>query len=1205
MATLLSLLPTSEVLQYYGPPDAATHHLFTSQHHHAPLESPPALEDRPNLGSLKPNHHHIATSSLHSPSTNQTDPQTKPNPLSIASATMPPDLCCINPPQRSLSPTEPARPPGSGSGAPLINLDGIFAVAALPNDHPHSLKVPLQDRRPPKHLVRSPSLVNKLRGQLRRRATVKSLRAEVWSCEGDENGDARVLTGGEIGEVGEVPTVRVGRVSPLHTSTELFGGGGLATGFEHPAALAGASAASSFSARRVSGTSDVELRELAYLNLDLARHQVDGLGDGRDGEADTTVGAAVGAALDEDADEDRIDHDQAAEKDELPASTIDEAPKEDVPPADHAKDDELVGVADANNDAPDTKEKARSESHNSFHLIKMQISQQLRSMSQLSDPSEESDRLTPDAWTFHRRERSGCFTPAATLGSIRARHMNHASESGVDSNNIPDSWGQVTREPDASSSIYSRPTSPEMPEPYEIPTDLAAVADWPLKSEGNSAANLSAQHDAAAANDQSSVQEEPHITIVEPDFSNLTTSESTQDAVNANDSSSATIPNRAPSHKSSSSSTTKHSRFLERFTPPKRLVRKRRSIFKFLRAGSRRNQTRSISTPVLCSPRLRPSVDGPADDNELLTVQYELTVPETNQTRSVSLNNLPSTAVNESQGVASSPDLRRKPSLAEYERHLSVSGDNRRRPSTKELHRLSQIEEDDRHEHVPTKKSLSYYSGTQETDPLMQAALERQLREKAMFHSPSKRSVPLSESSSMSFVATSWDEPSSAQPQSPERDPLDSHDKKPSAAHLSPPRTPVDGRPRTTSFSKQKQTNSQKPVILHTPSSVSRESIRSRIGSSLDSWSRYPSHTRGIRCNSAGSPDNVRTFDFALDIKHERIRGTGTHELDPFIPGRRVLTETSSMRASKRPLPKSRSATFGSFVRYYNNLFSSPDFHGKGRRTSVAAGGKLKHPELEILSPVLPAGGGTVPDMHADEMEQLRPGHMSHVKEQTAILVDKPKGTPPSKTELSSRDASPVPFRGNSVCVPHSPKHHTDAKATADNPVQSDGSEDCFSAEHKNSLTSPIYISDRNPNLDGTTETTDPVKRLTPSTAQAFSEFYKDCLIIPPSPATTAEVDAKAMPPPSLKPTKRGSPGGQAPQQFSLDPSAAVRRFPSVTVVDDRKGHWRSVSFISVQSSKSGASGASFVRESSNDLLKLMEMREREEREKLLLPVVV
>lgn len=945
--------------------------------------------------------------------------------------------------------------------------------------------------------------------------------------------------------------------------------------------------------RQVSGTSDVELGELAYLNLDLAKHQDDGLADG-----------AVGPAADDVPKKDQVDH--AAEKDVISPIPNGEELEKDATPDEHAKETESIGVTDMNEEALNTKDNERSESHNSFHLTKMQISQQLRSMSQLSGPSEGSDRLTPEAWTFHRRERSGCFTPAATLGSIRARHMHHASESGVDSAHIPASWGQVTRDPDASSSIYSRPTSPEMPEPHEIPTDLAAVVDWPLKSEANSNANLSAQHDVAASTSQSSIQEETHITIVEPDVSNLAASQSTQDIFKANSSSPATTLNRASSHKSSSSSITKHGRFLERFTPPKRLVRKRRSIFKFLRAGSRRNQTRSISTPVLCSPHLRPLVDGPADDNELLTVQYELTVPEAKQTRSVSLNNLPSTAANESQGVASSPDIRRKPSLAEYERHLSIAGDNRRRPSTKELNRLSQIEEDERHEHVPTKKSFSYYSGAQETDSLMQAALERQLREKAMFRSPSKCSVPFSESSSTSFVATSWDEPSSAQPQSPERDPLDDQGKKSSAARLSPPRTPISGKPRTSSLSKQKQTNSKKPMILHTPSSVSRESIRSRIGSSLDSWSRYPSHTRGNRCNSAGSPDNVRSFDFALDIKHERIRGTGTDESDPFIPGKTVLTETSSMRASKRPLPKSRSATFGSFVRYYSNLFSSPDFHGKGRRTSVVAGGKLKHPELEILSPVLPAGGGTVANMHAHELEQLRPGHMSHIKEQTEELVVKAKGTPSSKTQ-SGRDPSPVPFRGNSVFMPHSLMSDTDGQVTADNTVQSDGSRDCFSAEHDNSLAPPIYVSDRNPNLDGTNETTDPVKRPTPSKAQAFSESYKDCLVIPPSPAThviaTAEANAKAMPPPSLKPTKRGLPG-QTPQQLCLDPGAAVRRFPSVTVVDDRKGHWRSVSFISIQSSKSGASGASFVRESSNDLLKLMELREKEEREKLLQAVV-
>lgn len=66
-------------------------------------------------------------------------------------------------------------------------------------------------------------------------------------------------------------------------------------------------------------------------------------------------------------------------------------------------------------------------------------------------------------------------------------------------------------------------------------------------------------------------------------------------------------------------------------SPPKKTVRKRRSIFRFLRPGSRRQQFRSISSPMLM---MRPSTsrsgayDGPGDERErreTLTVQYELT----------------------------------------------------------------------------------------------------------------------------------------------------------------------------------------------------------------------------------------------------------------------------------------------------------------------------------------------------------------------------------------------------------------------------------------------------------------------------------------------------------------------------------------------------------------------------------------------------
>lgn len=104
------------------------------------------------------------------------------------------DLCCAHP-SRALSPTEPARPA-------IISLDGIFAVAALPEDHPHALKMP--ERRPgsklAKTLIKSPSVVGKLKGQLRRRKTIRSLKAEMFDDDARRIGSEEVLEAVERAE---------------------------------------------------------------------------------------------------------------------------------------------------------------------------------------------------------------------------------------------------------------------------------------------------------------------------------------------------------------------------------------------------------------------------------------------------------------------------------------------------------------------------------------------------------------------------------------------------------------------------------------------------------------------------------------------------------------------------------------------------------------------------------------------------------------------------------------------------------------------------------------------------------------------------------------------------------------------------------------------------------------------------------------------
>lgn len=96
-------------------------------------------------------------------------------------------LCCTHPQQRIDSPEPPPRP--------LASIDGIFAAAALPEDHPHALQFKdLKDKKPEldPSIVRSPGFTDKLRMQWRKRS-VKSL-----SKEKDYDDDAKAITSEEV-----------------------------------------------------------------------------------------------------------------------------------------------------------------------------------------------------------------------------------------------------------------------------------------------------------------------------------------------------------------------------------------------------------------------------------------------------------------------------------------------------------------------------------------------------------------------------------------------------------------------------------------------------------------------------------------------------------------------------------------------------------------------------------------------------------------------------------------------------------------------------------------------------------------------------------------------------------------------------------------------------------------------------------------------
>lgn len=126
----------------------------------------------------------------------------------------------------------------------------------------------------------------------------------------------------------------------------------------------------------------------------------------------------------------------------------------------------------------------------------------------------------------------------------------------------------------------------------------------------------------------------------------------------------------------------------------------------------------------------------------------------------------------------------------------------------------------------------------------------------------------------------------------------------------------------------------------------------------VGAWGRYPSHTRKARTSSAGHLDSVQTRDFALEAAIRFAKGE-----DSIDPTTRLESPpmTRSKRKKKRVgsdrMAKSHSMTFGkTFLKNYTKIFrsQSTEFqrHGHGHRSSVATGGTLEYPELEILPDV-------------------------------------------------------------------------------------------------------------------------------------------------------------------------------------------------------------------------------------------------------------
>ncbi|KAI7191188.1 hypothetical protein KC316_g6894 [Hortaea werneckii] len=361
-----------------------------------------------------------------------------------------------------------------------------------------------------------------------------------------------------------------------------------------------------------------------------------------------------------------------------------------------------------------------------------------------------------------------------------------------------------------------------------------------------------------------------------------------------------------------------------------------------------------------------------------------------------------------------------------------------------------------------------------------------------------------------------------------------------------------------------------------------------------------------------------------------------------------AVSPTSKTSSRNRRLPRSRSTMFSGIARYYSNIFSSDSSMVQNRRTSVIKGGWLANPDLELLSPPT-SNEPTFPHndhsfkQHLHDLEheleetvrkdveyveaeanklsrQLRED-VEYVEEEAEKLEKELHDDVEMVEEQAERleqrifhDVEHIEEEAGKLM--HHGHHHHGDKAVFGNDLfrkKSIFKTDIAHPQLKrdSTITMDPLDSARQDTLpgntstghmdvfDGTAEPKMPPK--TPSKAEVFSDLYKECLKRSESNASKPHAldkpalsgdDNTAMPPPALKPVKPRSP--QLPNQ--INPRSSIKRFPSVTVVDDRKGHSRSVSLISV---KFGAN-AGIYRSSTNDLLELLQEREREERERLL-----
>ncbi|KAG9670523.1 hypothetical protein KCU95_g17960, partial [Aureobasidium melanogenum] len=322
----------------------------------------------------------------------------------------------------------------------------------------------------------------------------------------------------------------------------------------------------------------------------------------------------------------------------------------------------------------------------SLHLHDMQISQHLRTRSQVSEASSASE---PDRQNRHTHASLNSIV-LSFMGPERCKSI---SSSGFAASVRPSTWEKLLE--DESSSIYSRRPSTALEAPIvpakERASDLShETVQW--KSVAPDVSKLNKQ-----GNENTACQAERVVPVSTGISFIASVSASHTDPRESVSVSSSACISAWPDHNTmcslpksdSSGSLGKLSKFKEDLnnasTVPKS-TKKRRSVLHLLFPRLTRSKLRSTSTPLLGGRTLsflNQTYDGTGDAQDFLSVPSS-SKPQGPQ-RAASFTDNAELRPASSHSISSSaatPSLQSRQSLVNYERSLSVVGDNRRRKST-------------------------------------------------------------------------------------------------------------------------------------------------------------------------------------------------------------------------------------------------------------------------------------------------------------------------------------------------------------------------------------------------------------------------------------------------------------------------------------------------------------------------------------------